>query len=92
MLDDVPCFVKEYASFGSNIDLIAAGPNKQPACKIVVVTAGSGALSIECATSAGGDHTADLTACAAGEEIEVQATQINASGTSVSKVRVYWML
>jgi hypothetical protein len=83
---------KTYTSFGSDIDLKAAtlatsGLVTNAACRrIRINAAGSGALSLQYADGS----TDTITGLQQGDQLDVQATAILASGTSVASVTVFW--
>lgn len=85
--------VKEFTSFASDIDLVAATncliTPRRPARAITIVTAGGGNLSIKVAAH---DTTRNLTGLTDGEHLEpIQIRKIlTGAGTDVTKVRVYW--
>jgi len=82
--------VIEYSSFGADINFVALFG--QPVRRIDIVTAGSGAIVLK---TRGGQAAASptnrtLTGLLDGDKIgPVQVLAIIASGTSVTKVRVY---
>lgn len=73
-----------YSSFASDIDLVAA--KKAPCRRIRINSAGSGALAL---TYPNGD-TDTITGLNGGDVIDVQATKILTSGTSISGATVFW--
>lgn len=88
--------VKEFSSFGADIDLTTSTHctivPPRPARALTVVTAGSGGLVLQMVTSSGGAVVnRTLSALTDGEKLEpLQIRKIISSGTTVTKVRVYW--
>ena len=75
---------KTYTSFVADINLITE--KGETARRVRINTAGSGALSV---SYPNGD-TDTITGLLAGDVLEVQATKILSSGTSVGSVTVMW--
>lgn len=79
---------KTFSSFASDIDLIAsANGNGRPCRRIRVQSKGSGVLVLRLA---GDSADVTISALADGEILDVQATKIVSSGTSVSAINVFW--
>ena len=78
-----------HTTFSSDIDLVnrTVGPytTKAPARRIKVITAGAGALAIQYPN--GVQQTLTV---ADGDVLDVQVAKILTSGTSVTKIEVYW--
>lgn len=84
--------VVEFSSFGADIDLTTAASSwcKRPARAITIVTAGAGGLVIQ-VVNPDAVTNRTLSALTSGERLEpIQVRKIIASGTTVSKIRVYW--
>ena len=86
-------FVKEYTSFGSDIDLRSEPPANADAGRVSrfeVVDAGSGGLALRMQeNNAGVGVDVALTSLTAGD-VQLSPDKILASGTTVAKVRVWW--
>lgn len=79
---------KTFTSFASDLDLVSgANGNGTPCRRIRVQTKGSGVLVLRLAGDSADTTISNL---ADGEILDVQATKITSSGTSVSAVNVFW--
>lgn len=78
-----------FTSFGSDIDLVnrtvGSYVTKNPARRIKVITVGGGALAIQYPN--GVQQTLTVSA---GDVLDVQCAKILSSGTTVTKIEVYW--
>lgn len=73
-----------YTSFGADIDLVSA---KGRPCRRIRINA-SGNLALKPAEN--NDAAATITGLNAGDQLDVKASKIMSSGTTVTSVTVFW--
>jgi hypothetical protein len=81
---------KVYTSFGSDIDLVADGPNSGRSGDLTrrFTILGGGTLVVARGDSAATNVT--ITGLVTGQTLDIQAAKIVAAGTTITSVLVHW--